>query len=207
MLAHGHRIFSPTSRIRKLERLDKALKGRTERQHLAAHRFFSTLDPAVVDAFRITCCFENLFKARLILGGWLIHRFDKRVQPEWWALQSDEPIRVSALKRVEGHVGKRDIGYEFQSLSDKTLQWSTLVGKPAYRSATGLPDRLFQALLPFSTKRNTLHFLALDSAQYSQALVDDLRVIRSCFNRFVVEGHNRLMRHLGVPDTHFKAEI
>ena len=120
MLAQAHRIFTPTSRIRHLARISGALNARTGRERSAAHRFFSTLDPAVVDAFRITSCFENLFKARLILRGYLIHQIDKGVQPGLWKQQRERPIRVSTLKRAEGHVNKRDIGYEFQSLADKT---------------------------------------------------------------------------------------
>ena len=67
VLAQAHRIFAPTSRIRKLEQMKAKVSPRTERQMVSSARFFSSLDVPVVDAFRIATCFENLFKARLLL--------------------------------------------------------------------------------------------------------------------------------------------
>ena len=183
------------------------INPRTERQMVSSHRFFSSLDVPVVDAFRITTSFENLFKARLLLRGWVIHEIVRNVHPTLAKEQRQKPVKVSALKSAEGVTGVRDIGYEFKGLSPRTLGWSDLVNRPAYRAEIRLPDRLFEALRPFAGKRNTLHFLALDSVVYDTKVIEDLSVIRSCFNRFVVKHHNRLVAKLGFPDVHFKPEV
>jgi hypothetical protein len=174
---------------------------------VSSSRLLFSLDVPVVDAFRITACFENLFKARLLLRGWLIHQIALANLPDLAHRQRTHPVRISSLKRLEGVLHHRDIGYEFRSLTPKTLRWSTLVNNPAYRAEIRLPDRLFDALAPFAGKRNTLHFLALDSSLHNSSVVEDLRVIRDSFNRFVVRSHNRLVTQLGFPDLHFKAEV
>ena len=174
---------------------------------MSVHRLLSSLDVPVVDAFRITTCFENLFKARLLLKGWLIHQVSPVTQKALANQQRTHPIRISHLKRVEGFFRFRDIGYEFASLSHRTLRWSTMVHESAYRAELGLPVRLFDALEPFAGKRNSLHFLALDSSHYDTRVVDDLCVIRSCFNRFVVRQHNRLVKGLGFPNILFRSEV
>lgn len=207
MLSHAHRIFTPTSRIKHLKRLQEVFNRRPARDSLQDSKFLWSLEPSVVDAFRITTCFENLFKARLILDGWLIHQIRKEKQPDLSKLQRAQPVRISTVKKVEGRVGKRDIGYAFETLSIKTLQWATLVEQPHYRRAIGLPDRLFEALRPFAAKRNTLHFLALNSAQYSKAIVDDLLIIKNGFNRFVVQRHNRMASQLGWHRNHLLDEV
>jgi hypothetical protein len=205
MLSHAHRIFTPTSRIKHLNRLEEIFNRSKPRESLRDSKFMWSLDPSVVDAFRITTCFENLFKARLILGGWLIHEIRRDKELDLWKRQRSEPIRVSAVKSIEGLVGKRDIGYVFETLSTKTIQWTTLVEQPRYRLAIGLPDSLFEALRPYATKRNSLHFLALNSAQYSSAIVADLRLIKNGFDRFVVQRHNRLASKLGWHRNHMLA--
>jgi hypothetical protein len=207
MLAHAHRIFTPTTRIAHLDRLAAIFSRPPGPPNLKDDDFMHSLDPSVVDAFRITACFENLFKARLILGGWLIHQIDKDHRKSLFVRQREQPIKVSEIKRLEGHVGKQDIGFEFQSLSNKNLQWSTLVNKPRYRAALKLPNELFDALEPFATKRNSLHFLALNSARYSQEVVNDLEVIRTCFNTFVVAHHNRVANRLGLHPNHLLKAI
>lgn len=207
MLSHAHSIFTPTSRIKGLKRLEEIFNRSSPRHSARDNKFMWSFDPSVVDAFRITTCFENLFKARLILDGWLIHEISRDKQFDLWKRQRSAPIRVSTVKGIEGHVGKRDIGYIFETLSIKTIQWRTLVEQPDYRLAIGLPERLFEALRPFAAKRNSLHFLALNSAQYSRKTVDDLRVIKNGFNRFVVQRHNRMVLQLGIHSNHLIDEI
>lgn len=208
MFAQSYRIFEPTSVIRNIEAL-AAIETLKPEQFVAFHRVVHSLDVPVVDAFRITTCFENLFKARLLLKGFVIHRIDPHFAPTLALAkqQKKRPIRISDLKQAEGLIGKRNIDYQFLSLNEQTLKWSTLVRESRYRSAIGLPDELYESLADYSAKRNSLHFLALDSSQHSSEVVRDLRYIRRSFNRWLVRPHNRLVTSLGFSETLHKAEI
>lgn len=208
MLASSYRLFAPASRIAKLESLAAHVNPKNQRARLRASRFLWSLDPAVLDAFRITTCFENLFKARLLLAGYVIHRVSR--QAAYCSIerrQRSQPIRIGEIKKMEGLRGRQAAGYSFASLSPQTLRWSTLVGEPAYRAQLRLPDRLFDVLKTLADKRNTLHFLALEASTYNVQVVEDLRYIRTCFNRFVVQQHNRLVLDLGFRKTDLLSEI
>lgn len=207
ILASSYRLFAPTSRIARLEALAKQINPTTSRARRKAHRLLSSLDPAVLDAFRITTAFENLFKVKLILGGYVIHRISRDTHTALEKRQRTAPIRVSEVKKLEGLSGHRGNSYSFASLTPHTIQWSTLVREPAYRRAVRLPDKLYKTLKDVNDKRNTLHFLSLEVSVYNAQVITDLRYIRACFNRFVVRQHNRLVKSLGFPRTLFVREI
>jgi hypothetical protein len=98
------------------------------------------------------------------------------------------------VKRAEGLVGRRRLGYAFGSLSLRTLGWKWL-RKPAYRKVIKLPDRLFACVGRLASQRNTLHFLADGgTGQYNERLVEDLRYLRTACNRYVVPAANRLLK-------------
>ena len=207
MLAAASKLFIPTSRIAKLDRLAARMNPRNNRERIRTHRFLSSLDPAVLDAFRITTCFENLFKARLLLDGYVIHCVNRKTHSSLANRQLKKPVRILDIKKAEGLMGRVRSGYTFASLLPHTIGLSILVQKPAYRAQLRLPDRLFTALRSFANKRNTLHFLAIDVSVYNTGVVDDLRYIRTCFNRFVVRRHNRLLRSLGFSHLRSLSEI
>lgn len=206
VLAAGGRLFGQASIIRNLDRLATIDLGKSRNQ-LKFSRLIWKLDPSVVDAVRIVCCFENLFKARLLLSGFVVHEVDRKAAADLRIEQAKRPLLIRSLKRREGVLGRRDIDYSFNLLRPTTLGWRVLTEVPAYRRQIALPDRLFQNLTEIAASRNTLHFLSSQTVSYSAKIFEDLRYIRTCFNRHVVQRHNRLLKSLGFPDVHLLQKL
>jgi hypothetical protein len=204
LLCVSHRLFEGATVIRRLDAVAPyifALRtGLEEKDRRALHEIVLSFDPPVLDAVRIATCFENLYKARLLLAGFVIHRIES--SPRWKRLaqtQLERPVRVVEIKRAEGLVGRRDLGYAFDSLSPHTLGWRTLM-KPSYQAVIKLPDRLHQCVNRVAAQRNTLHFLGGgDVGSYNEKVIVDLRYMRTAFNRYVVGGANRLLDSFHFP--------
>jgi hypothetical protein len=200
VLGAGGRLFLQTSVIRHLDRLAQ-LNEKGASSMMAMSRLLWRLDPPVIDAVRIVCCFENLFKARLLLSGCVIHEIDRNKDRSLWELQRKAPLLIREVKRREGLSGLRDIDYSFALLKQTTLAWRVL-GEADYQRRIGIDARLFEVLSEISSRRNTLHFLAPTGVLYGARQFNDLRYIRACYNRFVVCPHKRLLRRLGFPPIH-----
>ena len=201
----GGRLFAQASVIRHLDRLAILNAGRRSSQ-LRLSRLIWSLDQPVLDAVRIACCFENLFKARLILSGCVVHEIDKQVALSLWRTQRRRPLLVREVRAFEGIPRSRDIDYTFASLRQTTLPWHVL-SKPAYVQRIGITPRLRRALMDVVQRRNTLHFLAPGGVVYSDAVFGELRYIRNCYNRLVVRPHARLLEKLGFPSIHRLNEL
>jgi hypothetical protein len=210
ILSSCYRICEGTSLLRRLDEL-AALDFSHMNHSGRASALLWSLDPPVLDAVRIATCFENLFKARLLLRGYVIHRIDKQALslPYTYlaAEQRKRPIKILEIKRAEGLRWRRKPQYVFQSLSIFTLSWNTIVTQAAYTTRLRLPSKLFTSLKDIVDKRNSLHYLADSTAFYNRKFVEDLLFIRESFNRFIVKTHNDLVKELKFPDVHLKKEI
>lgn len=205
LLSAGGRIFSQASIIRKLDQLAR-IDLRSARGQIRFSRLLAKLDPHVIDSIRIVCCFENLFKARLLLSGCVVHEVDGNNAKDLRDIQRKRPILIRDLKQREGVLGRRDFDFVFKLLKPTTLSWSVLNTR-AYRRRIGLPDRLFDCLSDIASRRNTVHFLAPSAVRYSAEVFAELRYVRGAFNRHVVRSHNRLRESLGFPDVHDLKEL
>ena len=207
VLAAAGRLFGQASLIRHLDRLATTFELTTDRGDMTFNRLLWKLDPPVVDAVRITCCFENLFKTRLLLSGCVVHEIDRNVAPDLRKEQERRPVLIRTVKRLEGVVGRRDKNYSFKVLRPTTLSWKVLTGARAYRERIALPDRLFESLAAIAESLNSLHFLAPHVVRYNGDVFDDLRYVRTCFNVYVVRKHNRLLKSLGLAGGHRLEEV
>jgi hypothetical protein len=196
LLDAAERLFVKTTVIRDIHRLS-GLDLATRRGQISFSRRLSKLDPPVLDAVRIVCCFENLFKARLLLSGAVVHEIDKNVCPSLASQQRKRPVLIRQVKAAEGLLGKRDIDYSFRCLQPTTIRWHVMAGEAAYRKRIGVPQHLWECLKDIAARRNTLHFLALQMTTYNVRVFDELAFILNSFNRFVVGGHNRLLARSG----------
>jgi hypothetical protein len=211
ILSSCYRIGEGASLLRRLDELAALDFGNMDDEgRLRALDLFVSLEPAVLDAVRIATCFENLFKVRLLLRGYVIHQIDKEARSRSFKSLADEqrkrPIKISEIRCAEGLRWQRQPEYVFQSLSSFTLGRSTLL-KAAYTTPLNLPSKLFTSLKDIVDKRNSLHFLANNTALYNRKFVEDLRCIRESFNRFIVGANNDLVKKLKFPDIHLKQEI
>ena len=131
------------------------------------------IESPVLQFVRIVICFENYFKAKMLLDGYIIHQMGlaacKQNYPQFMKnekelLQKTTPILFDDVKQAE----KQDNWNTkpLQTLTKQTIGMSMLVGQPKYRAiySQQTPDdqRLFSMLQRLNETRNTLHFLNIE---------------------------------------------
>jgi len=134
---------------------------------------FKCIESPVLDAVRIIICFENYFKAKVLLEGYVIHQMDLNVCwqnfPQFVTqkvlLQKMNPISIKEVKHAENH---EDFSSEpLRILTKQTIGMSTLLEQPKYQTLylkekTVDDEKLFSILRNLNYTRNTLHFLNLE---------------------------------------------
>jgi hypothetical protein len=132
------------------------------------------IESPVLDAVRIIICFENYFKAKLLLGGYVIHQMDlyvcQQLYPQFMRntkkdlLQKTTPIFIDDIKQAEKH--DHWATKHLRTLTKRTIGMSMLIKQPEYREIylRQVPDdqRLFAMLQRLNETRNTLHFLNIE---------------------------------------------
>jgi hypothetical protein len=195
-------IFAPTSRIRYLDKIASDFADSNRREELS--RLSWSLEPPLSDAIRISICFENFFKAELLLRGYVIHKIDKKGLPlQFGHLAQDQfsrPIKLSEIKQAEKLRWKRKNDYIFRSLTIRTIEYSSFFRQSGYRAPLKLPRKLFESLEPINQKRNELHYFAGDISYYNHEVIEQLKCIRHCFNTYIVNRCNQLCDELNYPE-------
>jgi hypothetical protein len=184
------RIFSRTSIIQHLDRISflhgKPLEGEGLKLANELHQILISLDSRTIDAVRISICFENFFKIKLLLGGYVIHNVNKNVNKNLADKQLKFPIEISEL------------GDDPKILNTTTIGWKILV-RNEYKKKIGVPLELFESLEAFIERRNKLHYLVADNEWFSGTRLDHLLYIRTCYQEYVVNLHNELLGDNNVP--------
>ena len=206
MLSSSYTIFFDSVLIQRLDLLKEAFDTASpdEKGLLKKYAVISEImrNP-ILDAIKIITCFENFFKAELLLKGYVIHRI---VCNKRYAIfskhQEKTPIRISDIKRAEGLLGKKKINYVFKSLNETTIIFSIFLNRRGYQSILKFPQRLYDILKDINEKRNTLHYLAGQSAAYNKKIIDDYIFLRDFVKKHLVKRHNNLVKELEFPDNH-----
>ena len=134
------------------------------------------VESPVLDAVRIVICFENYFKAKMLLEGYVIHQMDLAVCRQYYPqfvignakkalLQKTSPILIEEVKYAEN---REDNGLEpLQTLTKQTISMSILLEQSKYQSlylSDQIQDnqKLLSVLQSMNNSRNTLHFLNIE---------------------------------------------
>jgi hypothetical protein len=134
------------------------------------------VESPVLDAVRILICFENYFKAKMLLAGYVIHQMDLAVCRQYFPqfvtgnaqkvlLQKTSPILIDDVKQAEKQDDANII--PLRALIKHTIGISTLLGQPKYRAVylrdqTPEDQKLLSLVQSLNYTRNTLHFLNIE---------------------------------------------
>jgi hypothetical protein len=147
----------------------------------------------VLDAVRIVICFENYFKAKMLLEGYVIHQMDLAVCRQYFpqfvtgnsqkvVLQKTAPILIDDVKQAE----KQEDAHikPLRTLTKHTIGISILLGQPKYRSVylrdqTLADQKLLYLVQSLNGTRNTLHFLNIEYIA-SGRVIGDFIFLRDC---------------------------
>jgi len=196
MLCYSSKLFWGCEVIKRLDQAKSLSDQLFDQCEPAAFtellELFQRMESPVLDAVRIVTCFENYFKARLLMAGYVIHQMDvsacQEHHPQFVTgrtrkrlLQNTTPISIAEVKRAE-----RREGYNvkpLRTLTNRTVTMSMLLGKPRYR-AIYLNDRapddqkLLSVLRKLNETRNTLHFLNVEYIALGGMPVDEFVFLR-----------------------------
>jgi hypothetical protein len=186
------RIFNGTSIIQHLDRISflhgKPLDGEGLRLAEELHIILRSLDSRVLDAVHMSICFENFFKMKLLLDGYVIHYVDKNKSKTLASKQLKYPIERSEFG---------DDIYKFINMK-QTIGWKLLV-LGGYKEKLCMPPELFDSLEAVVKRRNNLHYLIADNKWLSGTRLDHLFCIRDCYREYVVKLQNELLSEYEVP--------
>lgn len=193
LLFYSSKIFWSCETIKGIDKAktlsDKAF-GNEPNAFLELIELLQNIESPLLDAIRIIICFENYFKAMLLHNNYVIHRMDLEVclkrfpqfiKGKRTLLQKSTPILIEDIKRAEN----LDTEWSYkpiQSLSNETIEFSTLLKKSNYKAVYSkgkkVDDRLFSILQTLNRTRNSLHFLTVEYIASGGLSMDDFTFLR-----------------------------
>lgn len=180
MLFYASKLFWNCDSIKNLDDLKSLHEHISDEKELAfpkLTKLYQNFESPVLDAIRIMICFENYFKAKLLLNGYVIHQMDRNYclkhYPQFLTgksrkklLQDTTPILLKDIKDAEKH---QDFGSikPLRTLTKHTIKTNTLLKMSKYRIiySTGNSKKdqnLFSVLGRLNNSRNNLHFLNIE---------------------------------------------
>jgi hypothetical protein len=148
---------------------------------------------SLIDNIRIGVCFENYFKARLLLNDFFIHSIDHNKDKPLAREQRARPIEVKEIlsKRTVAEVPILN-----NSLKDQTINYSTIIDVPAYSKLLNiLPDTL-KFLQEKNIQRNKLHLHIGEAFFFSDNIIKQYKELTAIVNRDLAILQNTLLDKL-----------
>jgi hypothetical protein len=190
MLCSASRLFWGCGIVKDLDRAkslaDQAFGNKPEGL-IELIELLQNIESPVLDAVRIIICFENYFKAKILLEGYVIHQMKLGVcqqdYPQFITknakkvlLQKTTPILVEDVKHAEKWDSYQSIE-PLRTLTNQTIGMGVLLGQPKYRTiylSDQAPDdqKLLSLLELLHGTRNTLHFLNIEYIASGMAIGD-----------------------------------
>jgi hypothetical protein len=182
----GSEILHTALLIRELPILQSAFLKSIDNK-ISAGEFQKTMSPFIfesyTDAFKINVFFENYLKARLLQGGYIIHKIkNSKAYASLSKKQLNEPISLSELLSND----KESLNFSKEvvldsSLTNITLPISTMF-KVKYNEVIKLPNDILETVKYITNKRNEIHFLSDWEFAISTSFLDSLERLLSFVN-------------------------
>lgn len=194
MLCYSSKMFWGCEMIKELDRAkalsDKAFVEKEPTAFSELLDLYRNIESPLLDTIRIVVCFENYFKAKLLLENYVIHKMDLNICREHFRqfitgrnqlLQKTTPILIKEIKQAENHNPVWSI-QPLRTLKKQTIEVSTLLKQPKYRAIYSMgketDDGLFPLLESLNRTRNTLHFLNVEYIASGGLGVDSFLFLR-----------------------------
>ena len=207
MLCSSSTLFWGCGIIKELDRALSLFSQAFGEKPEALSELFTLLqsnESPVLDAVRIAICFDNYFKAQLLLKNYLVHEMNldvcRKNYPQFITgnakkellLQKTTPILIADVKQAE----KQDdwSAEPLQTLTKYTIAMNTLIEEPKYREvySTKASDdqQLFSILRRLHKTRNTLHFLSIE---YAPGEIGDFAFLRDYVSNHIDALANKIL--------------
>ena len=158
-------IFQRLAQVEEVYRLHDPSHMDAAKQKL----LMDLMKDQLVDDFRIVTYFENVMKAKLLLDGVCIHRFQGK----------DEALtktRNKALKQPWSGSNIIPAGIAEGEISRETIGMKVLLSPP-YQKVIGLPEDVLRIVKDINKRRNKLHFNSFAEIGMGPSVLKDYRLL------------------------------
>jgi hypothetical protein len=200
LLSLGHQYFARSVHIDRLDELESIINDPNFNEIACIkEKLKPFLFDNLLDAIKISICFENYMKAKLLLNGFVIHKLSKR--PNYNQLrkqQENHPISLLEIKAIESW--KKVEGQEYfylPGLTKQTINFTTMLEKKDYWKYIAFPSDVAKIVSEINRQRNTLHFLTGERGFYGPSKIDQLKKLREFARIELKILQNQLIDDLG----------
>jgi hypothetical protein len=146
-----------------------------------------------MDNIRISICFENYFKAKLLLNGLVIHNIDKNGNQALCKKQVDTPVEV---REIIPSMSPKDLDILKKSLKETSLNYNILLSKESYFKFFNVGNQNLDFLKILNRKRNRLHLFTSEHMSLSSKTLDKYHEINKLVDLDLALLQNTLLNEL-----------
>jgi len=191
LITFAYRYLKTSSIIQKIGEIDIYYNSEEKTQEGFAERFADILFDSSIDNIRISICFENYFKAKLLLNGFLIHKIDKSKHPKLYDLQKKKPIDEKEI--IKDSKFPESFNKLKESLKDNTIDYSTLLTNKDYYKYFNISENTIEFLNRIRLGRNELHLLISEKFSINKAYINSYKAIENIANTDITILQNTLL--------------
>lgn len=131
---------------------------------------------AIIDSVKISICFENFFKVKLLYADKLIHKIKPTVGKDISKLQQRSPIGINEVfPTTEIYTLDKLAG----RLSANTIEFSSML-RPEYAACCNVNEKIIEYLIDINRLRNTLHLYSMAQGAINVHLMRELIKLVLC---------------------------
>ncbi|MFN8306991.1 MAG: hypothetical protein U0T79_09470 [Ferruginibacter sp.] len=172
LVTFGYRFFKAASIIQKLDDIIKFYDESNNHLNEFPKAFSNVLFDSLMDTIRISICFENYFKAKLLSNGFIIHNVDKNKNQILFKRQKNQPIDV---KEITNDNSLNGVTILKNVLNETTLNYSVLLNEENYYKYFGIHKDLINFLSELNQKRNRLHLFTSEKTSLSRGILSNYK--------------------------------
>ncbi|MBS1599982.1 MAG: hypothetical protein JST75_17275 [Bacteroidetes bacterium] len=194
LLTFGARHFKSSSIIARLGEIENYYKCKDKSIYGFGQKFNDVLFNSSIDDIRISICYENYFKAKLLLNGFIIHKINHN---KLKILSNEQKLRPIDVKEI---VAQLTYPHNFdvlkQVLTESTLDYSTLLSQQAYFRHFYIDDDVIKFLDKLRKKRNRLHLLISERFEISFKRIEDYKKLNNIVDFDIAFLQNTMINEL-----------
>lgn len=203
MLKFGLRFFKDVYAVQNLISLEQVFEEVQKQWNAEQPNFPEDLtkfsEQFLLDAIKVSICFENYLKGKLINIGYLVHQIDSKASngsfKKLGSIDSD-PIKFSSYLGVEGYsVDSTTNTHVLRGIKLETVRFSTLLENGKYLKLLQIPEKVLSILKKNNLTRNKLH-LPLPGSGFSKVDIAHIRELCVFVNDNIIPKYNELLAEL-----------
>jgi hypothetical protein len=200
LLSFGCRNFALAKHVNELARLSIVIEGmQSSELRSIPSGLQEFIFENLLDAIKISICFENYMKAKLIVNGYVVHNISNEpLNSTLRNKQKEQPVSLKEIMEIHSWVkSERSEHYLLKCLTEHTIKFSTMLSKKGYRDVLCMPVDIVRIVREVGEKRNTLHYLTGEFGKYGDKPLADLRALIEFVESDIRALQNQMVDDLG----------